>query len=145
MISSWITYTVHMFILETLFFSNKGPGSASLDAALRGNMCGWPMGQACWGPVSPPGSVLALARFILLLLLSCGTQRRAEPRLSHSCLALLHISNNANYISNCNRWGLVSSSHSLERFINIHQRGHWSVWATTFKGWTSQGAEGPTR
>lgn len=66
-----------------------------------------------------------------------------EPRLSHFCLVLLHSSNNANYISNGNRWGLVSSSHSLERFTNIHQRGHWSVWAPSFKGWTSQGAWGP--
>lgn len=85
-------------------------------------MCSWPMCQRCWGPVSSLGSLLPLAHFILLLLLPCGTHRHTEPRLSHSCLAVLHSSNNANYISNGNRWGLVSSSHSLERFTNIHQR-----------------------
>lgn len=43
------------------------------------------------------------------------------------------FSNNANYISNGNGWALVSGSHSPERFINIHQRGHWLVRAPTFK------------
>lgn len=44
--------------------------------------------------------------------------RRAGPRLSHSCLAPLHSSNNPNYISNANGWGLVSSVHS--RKIHKH-------------------------
>lgn len=63
------------------------------------------------------------------------------PRLSHSPLAGLHSSNHANYISNCNGGGLVSGSHTLERFINMHQRGRQLAWAPTFKGQSSQGAE----
>lgn len=71
-----------------------------------------------------------------------GLRGCAEPRLSHSYLAPLHSSNNANYISNGNRWGLVSSSHCLERFTNIHQRSHWSAWAPSFKGPDFRGSSG---
>lgn len=142
---------MHVFVLETPFFSHKESGSASLDAPLCTSMvvgpCVWlayvsellrpcllSRESPCTRSLHPP-AVAAL----------WDTVRRTEPRLSHSCLALLHSSNNANYISNGNRWGLVRSSHSLERFTNIHQRGHWSVWASSFKGWTSQGAGGPIR
>lgn len=120
---------------ERLFFSSR-PGSATLDApsSVGSYMSDWPMCQVCWGPVSSPGSLPLFTQFILLFLLSWGTPRWPEPRMNHSSLALLHSSNYANYTSNCNRRGLVSSSHSLGRFIN------WLVWVPAFKGKTSQGA-----
>lgn len=116
---------VHMFVLEASFFFNKAPGAASLVALW---LCvWWASVSELLRPFSSLGILFPVTHFILLLLLPCGTPVHIEPRLGHCCLALLHSSNNANYISNGNRWGLVSGSHSLERFTNIHQRGHWLV------------------
>lgn len=138
---------IHMFI-KHIFLHQEGV-SASLNAAMCSSMVAICLADLYVRPVEAP-CPLQGGSFHSPSSSSCccspvGHTRQAQPKLSHSCLAPLHSSNNANYISNGNRWALVSSSHSLERFINIHQRGHWLVRAPTFKGWTSQGAAGPIR
>lgn len=64
-----------------------------------------------------------------------GRPSKPSPKKNWAALAWPSsiFPNNANYISNGNGWALVSGSHSPERFINIHQRGHWLVRAPTFK------------
>lgn len=136
-----------MFVLDAPFFPNKESGAATFVATV----CSSTVSVRLVGLYVTAAEALSpLLGFSLHLLTSSscccclvGHRGTQSPGWATLCLALLHSSNNANYISNGNRWGLVSSSHSLERFTNIHQRGHWSVWAPSFKGWTSQGAGGP--
>lgn len=95
-------------------------------------------------PTHPPSSLQGVSLRSLTSSSCCCCPEgpgQPGPRLSHSPLAGFHSSNHANYISNCNRWGLVSGSHTLQRFLNMHQRGRRSALASTFKGRTSQEAE----
>lgn len=88
-------------LFEAPFFSQQRARccQACCTPALQygGDVSGWPVCH-CSGPVFSPGILLPLAHFILLLLLPCGTLGHTEPRLSHIRMALLHSTNDANYI-----------------------------------------------